>query len=767
MKNICSRIILAFCLIAASAGDISARETVGLVLSGGGAKGIAHIGVIKALEDHGVPIDYVAGTSMGAVIGSLYSCGHTPDSMLNLILSKDFSYWSSGKIDPNLASYISKPKPTPRMAEIQLSFRDSTQISTNLAPTSLINPLPMSFGFMTLFAPYTAQCDSNFNNLMVPFRCVTSDVYHKRKIVCRSGSLSDAVRASMTFPTVFKPIEMDGVLVYDGGIYDNFPVDVMRDDFHPDFIIGVSVSGPDTKPEAGNILSQLEDMIIQNNDYSLPASEGVKIQVPVLQFGVLDWGKAREIYDIGYRTGEAMADSILSRISSRRSPEEMAVRREEFASRTPQLEFDTIIASGIPRQQRRVVDYLFTGNRPHPFGVDRARTAYYNLIASEKVSDMFLYAVYNPTDSLFTMHLDITPKKHLSFGAGGWLTTSANSMLYLAAGWHSMSYNFLDVELSGWLGQSYMAGLFETRFTVMGASQSQLAFQASASRQKYYESEVLFYKSNTPNFVTAYQAYARLCYSMAVGHRYMAEFSLGYGGIRDHYYPQISDDSPLDGVQERAHHQLAALHLNLNGNNLNNLMYPTQGTEFSADIWGYNQHTHILKTSGNLPHEKGWRAVAEIKWKHFFPWKHNISFGVAADALANFGKITGDYTAALVLAPDFAPTPSTKALFNPGFRAYNYAAVGLIPTWQPISNLQFRGDFYLFAPIREMRCNADGYPYFDGWLKKAEFIGELAAVYNFNFASLAIYGNYLSYPNRNWSFGLSIGLFFEAPRFIR
>lgn len=347
-----SRIVfLIFAFVVLCCGIDARSERIGLVLSGGGAKGIAHIGVIKALEEHGVPIDYVAGTSMGAVIGSLYCCGHTPDSMLNLITSRDFSYWSSDKIDPSIASYISRPQPTPRMAEVQFSFRDSTLISTNLKPVSLINPLPMSFGFMTMFAPYTAQCDSNFNRLMVPFRCVTSDVYHKRKIVCRSGSLSDAVRASMTFPTVFKPIEMDGVLVYDGGIYDNFPVDVMREDFHPDFIIGVSVSGPDGKPQPDNLFSQLEDMIIQNNDYSLPASEGVKIQLPVLQFGVLDWGKAREIYEIGYRTGEAMADSILSRISSRRSPQEVADMRRSFAENTPVLEFDSIVLSGIPHEQ--------------------------------------------------------------------------------------------------------------------------------------------------------------------------------------------------------------------------------------------------------------------------------------------------------------------------------------------------------------------------------------------------------------------------------
>ena len=759
------------CLLAIffMAPRVSAREKIGLVLSGGGAKGIAHIGVIKALEEHGIPIDYIAGTSMGAVVGSLYCCGHTPDWMLDLILSKDFSYWSSGRIDPDIASYIWKEAPTPRMAQVTLSFKDSLQISTNLTPTSLINPLPMSFGFMTLYSPYTAQCDSDFNKLMVPFRCVTSDIYHKRKIVCSHGPLSDAVRASMTFPGVFKPIEMDGVLVYDGGIYDNFPVDVMREDFDPDFIIGVSVSGPDSKPEAGDIFSQLEDMIIQNNDYSLPASEGVKIQVPVLNYGVLDWGSAREIYEIGYRTGEQMADSILSRITVRRSQEEVALMRAQFAEHTPRLEFDSIITTGLGKRQSEVIDRLFIAKKGRPFGVERAREAYYDIIASGKVAEMFPYAVYDPSDALFNMHLALTPKKSLSLGAGGWLTTSSNSMLYLSAGYHALKYNFLDTELSGWLGQSYMAIYLRGSVTLPGKYLSRLSLEASAARQKYYESEVLFYKLNTPNFVTAYDAYARLGYSVAVNHRQTAEVSLAYGSVRDYYYPEDDlGDPQLHGSREGAHHRIGALRFSLHGNNLNNLMYPSQGTDFAADLWGYNQRTHVKSSRGlGVPVNYGWRALAEIRWKHFFPWKHRISFGVFANAVGTFGRIQGDYTSALILAPEFAPTPSTQSLFNPRFRAYNYAALGFIPTWQAIANLQLRGDFYLFAPIREMKCDSKGMPYYHGWFSSPQFLGEVAAVYNLSFASLALYGNYFSYPSRNWSFGLSIGLNFRAPRFIR
>ena len=283
--------VIMICLSTFLSG-LHAEEKIGLVLSGGGAKGIAHVGVIKALEENDIPIDYVTGTSMGAIVGSLYSCGWTPEQMLDLFTSKGFSYWSTGTIDRNLEYYFTTPAPTPKWVSLNINFRDTTNnIASQIIPSSLINPIPMNLEFLRLYSPYSEQCKENFNNLFVPFRCVTSDIYHKHKIVCKDGSLGDAVRASMSFPLVFKPIEMDGVLVYDGGIYDNFPVDVMREDFKPDFIIGVSVSSADTKPIKNDIYSQLEDMIIQNNNYSLPAKEGVKIQVPVLNFAVLDFGR--------------------------------------------------------------------------------------------------------------------------------------------------------------------------------------------------------------------------------------------------------------------------------------------------------------------------------------------------------------------------------------------------------------------------------------------------------------------------------------------
>ena len=127
-------------------------QSVGLVLSGGGSKGIAHIGVIQALEENDIPIDYITGTSMGAIVGGLYAAGYTPDEMMQLLLSKEFGYWSTGQIDPDYIYYFATEPPSPVMLSVPISSkRDSIRAAKSAVPASLISPMPMSFAFMDLF----------------------------------------------------------------------------------------------------------------------------------------------------------------------------------------------------------------------------------------------------------------------------------------------------------------------------------------------------------------------------------------------------------------------------------------------------------------------------------------------------------------------------------------------------------------------------------------------------------------------------------------
>lgn len=175
--------------------QIVSAQKVGLVLSGGGAKGAAHIGVIKALEENNIPIDYITGTSIGAIIGSLYAMGYSPEEMLELMLSKEFSYWQTGTVEEQYTYYFKEPYPTPEFAHFSIDMSDSLQIKASFLPQSLINPIQMNQAFMALFSQATAKAGWNFDNLFVPFRCVASDIYTKKPIIFKNGDLGDAVRA--------------------------------------------------------------------------------------------------------------------------------------------------------------------------------------------------------------------------------------------------------------------------------------------------------------------------------------------------------------------------------------------------------------------------------------------------------------------------------------------------------------------------------------------------------------------------------------------
>lgn len=777
--------------VPAAAANQGGRPSVGLVLSGGGAKGVAHVGVIKALEDNDIPIDCIAGTSMGAVVGSLYSCGWSPERMMEFLTSSLFLNCSTGTIDPDLTYYFSRPDPTPEWVGFNLSFKkkDNSNFLGEVLPSSLINPLPMSIEFLKLFTPYTAYCRKDFDNLFVPFRCVTSDIYHKHKIVLSRGSLGDAVRASMSFPLVFKPIEMDGVLVYDGGIYDNFPVDVMEKDFNPDFMIGVSVSGPDAKPIPGNAYEQLEDMIIQNNNYSMPPERGVKIQVPVLNFGVLDFPKAPEIYRIGYETGLAMVDSIKKRTAARRSISEVRERRGRFYAEVPVVEYDSVTVSGVKTHgQERYLKFLFDRGLDRPFGMEQVQNAFYRAVGTGEIRGLLPQTdirSYTPTpmphqlaigaDSVRpllshnTLMLQADVKNPWNIGVGGWITSSTNSMLYLTFGYHTLRFNSLDVRLSGWIGQTFHAGMLSAKFTIRSRVPSYVQLQAVVSRQKYYDSELLFYQDDTPSFITNRQQFMRVGYGAALGRRGKLTADIGYGYLSDRYFPDNAGDF-TKGLRDKAEYRTLALRAAAEWNTLDNEMYPSSGHFFNANI--ACTHEDVRLTPGDIPmsesrfsgHSSG---SLEVHWKQFFGMHHNFIVGTSVHGLVTLQRLYMPYTPMLVHSYAFAPTPSTRNYFNPAFRSDNYLAAGVMPIWSPLSHVQLRGDFYVYSPIRDIADRGAAPARYDGWFRRAEFVGEVAAVYNFSFASLSLYSNYLSYPARNWNFGINFGLYFGAPRLIR
>ena len=404
MKRTCLLFSLLFFLLS----SIQAQK-VGLVLSGGGAKGMTHIGIIRALEEHGIPIDYITGTSMGAIVGSMYAMGYTPDEMEELISSPDFKRWYSGEIETQYEYYFKKDRPSPAFFNFHFSLGDTLETKKRQLslPTNVVNPIQMNVVFLQLFAQATATCNEDFDNLFVPFRCVASDIYNKKELVMSKGSLGDAVRASMSFPFVFKPIEIDGTLAYDGGIYNNFPTDVMQNHFQPDVIIGSVVSTNPNKPTEGDLMSQIENMVMQKTNYEMPDSVGILMTFKYDNVNLLDFNRLEELHDIGYERTMSLMDSIKGRVQRRISTDSLNLRRKQYKEKYPPLLFRDIYITGANEEQQIYIRKEFHDENSKIFTLNDLKRAYFRLLADNMISEIIPHAVYNKEEGLFDLHLKV------------------------------------------------------------------------------------------------------------------------------------------------------------------------------------------------------------------------------------------------------------------------------------------------------------------------------------------------------------------------
>lgn len=744
------------------------QQSVGLVLSGGGAKGIAHIGVIQALEDNNIPVDYITGTSMGAIVGGLYACGYTPAEMMDLLRSEYFMAMSTGTYDPELTYYFSRPAESPQMFSIALGG-DSTKTDKGFDPQSLIAPTPMAFGFMELFSSYTAQCNADFDNLFVPYRCVASNLTKRRKQVMRGGNLGDAIRSSMSFPLIFQAVEIDGDIFYDGGIFDNFPVGVMSDDFNPDIMIGVDVSSTSDGPP-NTFLDQLDLLVTHPQSYDVPADKGIKMRVDLNDYGLLDFGKAEAIYERGYNKAMEMIDSIKGRVTARRDSSEVDSRRQAFKSRTPRLRISSVSVTGGTPPQNEFIESLFRPRKgTDTIGIDDARLAFYRAVSSDKISSLTPRATLsNDSLNLFDLHLNARIKKNFSIGMGGFITSSNNSYLYASAGYSSLSFTSLSLSLEAWIGQSYMAGVFAGRINLPTRVPSAFKALGVVSRRRYYENEKLFFRDNEPTFVTKHEYFGKLAWTMAAGRKGELETGIGGGRLFNSYFQNNRLSSYMAG-RDHVALDLGQAFVSYSSSTLGEKNFPVSGYSLDARVAalaGKANYLHYQPDGAALePSNSVAWLQADFKGSKYLPVSKHFVLGVEGQAVISTRKLLDDYYSTISSAPSFNPTPASDNMFDPKLRANSFAAVGVVPVYKYNSSLSARLSANVFVPARPIVETGDGGVRYGKWFGEAHFFGELDIVYHLPFVSVCGYCNYSSSQNR-FNVGISLGIYIPAPSFL-
>lgn len=749
-------------------------QRVGLVLSGGGAKGAAHIGVIKAFEENEIPIDYITGTSIGAIIGSLYAMGYTPDEMLQLMLSKEFGYWQTGTVEDDYMYYFRKPDPTPEMAHFSIDMSDSLQIKTNFLPQSLINPIQMNQAFVALYAQATAKAAWNFDNLFVPFRCIGSDIYNKKPVIFKNGDLGEAVRISMTFPLFFKPVWKDSVPMFDGGIYDNFPVKTMKEDFHPDFIFGVALSTGKSKP-SNNPYNQIETMIMQETNYEVDEEDGMIIRFNMPDVSLLDFQKANEIMEMGYKRTMSLIDSIKGRVHRKMPLDSLNLRRKQYKESLPPLVFKNIYITGVSESQQKYIESQLHRDINQEFSMEEFKRAYFKMLAYSKIKEIVPKAIYNRVNKTFDLHLYITMSDEINIGLGGNISSHQANQLYLGLGYRYLGRYAADMNADFQVGNSFSGVMLNGRMYLQTRIPTYINWQGVFSYKRYSESQSLFYEDVVPAFIKQHELYMKLKQGFPFLNRAKAEIGFGYGQLNDYYY-QNTEVSFADRDYEHSRYNLFSGSLNIEQNSLSTKVYPISGVKRSLNaqyITGTEKYRPNVATKPIKDNTHSWLQM-KAHWEQYHELSKLFNLGYTGELVLSSKNLMENYTASILQAPAFTPTPHSTIVFNEAFRANQYAALGISPILKLGKFVHFRLDLYGFLPLYEIKKHTEvldnnyvmTLPYYGKFLDSFKYMGEAAFVVHLPFTSISLYANGYSYPSKNFNFGINIGYLLFNPKLL-
>lgn len=738
-------------------------QSVGVVLSGGGGTAMAHIGVLKALEENNIPIDYITGTSMGAFIGALYAAGYTPAEMEAMVLSDKFQESSKGSLDDQFSYYLKQQNLDP--SYIRFKVKPNQAISNSL-PTHVYKSQQLDFYLMTLFASSEAVSNYNFDSLMVPFRCVASDIYKKESHVFKDGNVGKAVRASMTYPFYLQALTIDSVLYFDGGLYDNFPKKLMQETFNPDFIIGSNVSSNAQKPQADNLFSQLENMLSMPTEYEITKEEGFMININ-MDNSTLDLGNIEESIHEGYHETLNHIDSIKTQLNSRMSENEFDTRRNTFNRKKKVLKFESVRITGLDKTQTKFIEASF-GKIKDLNDLENVKRLYFKLYADDKIKFIYPTAQINPESEKYELTLDIIKEKSLEIQIGGILSTSP-----INTGYASIKYNFFDktsltIGLNGFFGNVYQS----TKLSFVLDVPSRIPFYYepffSINDYDYFKNKVSVFDEVQPPYIITNEIFV----GNSFGFPFVLNsvFSIDYKYFQEKYTYYTNPDFSLKDTSDNTHFYAHTIGLTIDRFNYDYRQYPSSGTRFYFNtrlVTGIENTTFSLDSTQNIFSEikRNWIEIY-LEYSGFPLVTKYYSLGLHFEGYLSNMPDFSNYFATVISAVPFHPLTESITLFQPRLRSTTWLAIGVKNVFKPFKNFQIRLEGYIYQPAWDLNPNDDGTTDRGLLFESRYLILSAAFVYHTKIGPISLNGNYYqnNFPETSLLLNFGYTLFNKTAR---
>lgn len=730
-------------------------QRIGVVLSGGGAVGLTHIGVLMALEDNGIPIDYITGSSMGALIGAMYASGISPAQMDSLFQSDLYQRMATGEVEPEYNYYFKQDAPDASMITLGLNVDTTLQMSL---PTNLRSPVLIDYEQMRTFAGAAAASGYNMDSLFVPFRCVASDITARKEVVFSKGDLALAVRASMSYPFYFKPILIDGHLMMDGGMYNNFPSDVMYSAFLPDYIIGSNVAYNAPPPQPDDLMSQLKAIMTQPTNYVLPCEPGLIIE-PKTKVTLFDFASAKQAIADGYTSAMEHMPEIKAAVHRRIEKSQMEQARQRFREKCPPVVFGDITFTGLTKGQATYCERLLNKNN-EPIGADALKAKYFRLYDDKNVSGLFPRAQYVPQRGNFNLNINVVRERRLEVMFGGLFSSRPVNMGMLAARYHLFGRTSSWLEGSTYFGKFYTSGQLRWRTDLSSRTPLYLEPVVTYNRWDHFSGFTSFFDEVRPSYIVRKELWGGTNAGMALGTKGLLRFDVKYAQDRDSYY-QTSDFDAQD-TADITEFKFATTGLTVERNSLNRKQQPNRGELLRLSLRYISGSENTLpgslwtdRTAFRKHHN--WVVLKGTLDKYFIP--HGIfRFGLLAEGVYSTQPFFQNYTATTIQTPVFQPTPESRTYFLQNYRASQYLAGG-VRTIVAVAKNKFdlRLEGYIFQPYKALERS--GYNAVDegNAISTRHYIASGSLIYQSPLGPVWFNTSYMDGLNQPWVWSLNLG----------
>jgi len=731
-------------------------QKVGLVLSGGGAKGLAHVGVLKQLEANGIPVDYIIGTSMGAIIGAMYSAGYSPREIEQIVLSPQFQYWASGKqLQDKTFNYLTA-EPDPSALRLGVAI-DST-FRAQVSPT-LVNDLNLNLALARLLAPAGAQSGYDFNKLFVPFRCIAAEVFTRTEVVQKSGNLADAVRNSMTFPLAFRPIRNpDGRYLFDGAVFNNFPVDVMRREFKPDIIIGVNVGDvafqkyPYKKADEliNTTLAFLGTSVADTTEI---ARNGIYIQPNLQGLGAADFDKVRQLLGKGDTATQRKMALIKQRITRRVDTLDLQRRRLAFQQGAPTPRFVQVRVQGLREDQNAYAEKFFRRSGK-TYNLDELEEGYYRLAADDYFRNIYPRIRYDEAQKGYVFSVDAQQNNNVATEVGFALSTRPIDNLYFGIEFKYLRSLLYSTEANVSLGRFYNGAQGSFRVNVPGRVPYFIQPQITYNQWDYQNTGGILGRDVLSTQVR--QQDVKIGGQIGISPRYRARITLDLGAFYNvDNYSSTSEVNSAD-VLARTSFKGGTAAIRFARNSLNRKQYAVAGRRYVLSVRGVTGTedytpgtTSLLRTEASRHHQ--WLQL-RAAYERFVPLsKDKQAWGYFGEMVLSAQGRFFNYRSSLTSAPVFAPLVDSRSLFLDNYRSPRYAAVGLRYSQPVFGSFEWRSEVYTHFNFNPLRDNDNQLAIITAKLSRPHLTGSTGLIFTTPVGPLAVHATYYDDPNHRFA----------------